>query len=162
MTRSPNKKDVQHDPTELQALLTKLFASQNLAIIATTQDQQPYNNLVAFAATDDLKHLVFATPRATRKFAILSKNPKVAMTIDNRQNTTKDFSEAVAVMAIGKAEEVTGPEKVALLATYVAKHPGLTTFVTSPSCALIRIDVAKYDIVRQFQNVVELHMAPGS
>lgn len=161
MTGPSDKQDVQNDPSRLQAFLTELFASQNLAIIATARDQQPFTNLVAFAATNDLKHLVFATPRATRKFANLSKNPKVAMTIDNRQNVTTDFAEATAVMAIGTAREVTGPEKEPLLKLYLAKHPELQGFVSSPSCALICIGVTKYDIVRRFQSVVELPMTPG-
>ncbi|MBN1843696.1 MAG: pyridoxamine 5'-phosphate oxidase family protein [Deltaproteobacteria bacterium] len=161
MTRPSDRQDIQHDPSRLQLFLTELFAVQNLAIVATVREQQPFTNLVAFAATNDLKHLVFATRRETRKFANLSKNPSVAMTIDNRRNITKDFSEATAVMAIGTAEEVTGPEKETLLAIYVAKHPGLKTFVSAPSCALIRIDVAKYDIVKQFQSVVELQMPSG-
>jgi len=161
MTRSSDRQDIQRDPSTLQAFLTELFVSQNLAIIATVREQQPFTNLVAFAATDDLKHLVFATPRATRKFANLNKNPKVAMTIDNRQNVTTDFSEATAVMAIGTAEEVTGPEKDPLLALYLAKHPELKGFVSAPSCALIGVRITKYDVVRRFQSVVELRMPPG-
>lgn len=161
MAWSENSQDVQVDPAAMRAFLTELFASQKLAILATVREQQPFTNLVAFAATNDLKHLVFATPRATRKFVNLSKNPKIAMTIDNRQNVTADFSDAAAVMAIGKAVEATGPEKEPLLQLYLAKHPELEAFVSAPSCALIDVRVAKYDIVRRFQNVVELPMSPA-
>ena len=100
--------------------------------------------------------MIFATPRATRKFANLNKNPNVALTIDNRHNKTSDFSDATAVMAIGSAEEVKGAEKKPFLERYLTKHPELKTFVSSPSCALFKVRIAKYDVVRQFQNVVEL------
>ena len=160
MAGSSHRQDIQRDPSKLQAFLNELFESQNLAVIGTVQEQQPFTNLVAFAATKDLKQLVFVTPRATRKFANLGNNPKVAMTIDNRQNVISDFSEAAAVMAIGTAREVTGPEREPLLALYLAKHPELKGFACAPSCALVSVEVTKYDIVRRFQSVVELRMPP--
>lgn len=156
MTRSNVRQDTLQDKKKLQAFLSKLFASQKLAVLATVQQKQPFTNLVAFAATVDLKYLIFATPRATRKFANLNKNPNVALTIDNRHNKTSDFSDATAVMAIGSAEEVPDSEREPFLERYLAKHPELKTFVSSPSCALFKVRIAKYDVVRQFQNVVEL------
>jgi hypothetical protein len=115
---------------------------------------------VAFAATEDLKHLLFVTPRATRKFANLAKDARVAMMMDNRHNTASDLHDAVAVMAIGVAEEVAGPEKETLLSLYVSKHPSLEAFAEAPSCALLKISVEKYDIAGKFQNVTELKMTP--
>jgi hypothetical protein len=77
------------------------------------------------------------------------------MTIDNRRNLAADFSEATAVMAIGTAGEAPRAEKEQLLKLYLAKHPELKDFVSAPSCALIKVRVTKYDVVRRFQNVVE-------
>jgi nitroimidazol reductase NimA-like FMN-containing flavoprotein (pyridoxamine 5'-phosphate oxidase superfamily) len=156
MIHSKDNHDTLQDKKKLQAFLSRLFTSQKLAVMATVEEKQPFTNLVAFASTEDLKYLIFATPRATRKFANLSKNPHVALTIDNRHNKTSDFSDAAAVMVIGSAEEVNGAEKKPFLERYLEKHPELKTFVLSPSCALFRVRIAKYDVVRQFQNVVEL------
>ena len=50
--------------------LKELFASQTLAVLSTHQDGQPYASLVAFVATEDLKHIFFVTPKTTRKFEI--------------------------------------------------------------------------------------------
>jgi hypothetical protein len=116
--------------------------------------------LVAFAATDDLKHLAFATTRATRKYANLSADSQVAMLVDNRRNQVSDFENAAAVTAIGKAEEVGGPNRDRLLEVYLAKHPHLKGFATSPTSALIKVTVEKYDVVRRFQHVVELRGKP--
>jgi nitroimidazol reductase NimA-like FMN-containing flavoprotein (pyridoxamine 5'-phosphate oxidase superfamily) len=137
-----------------------LFTTQRFAVIATQKDGQPYTNLVAFAATEELEHLLFVTPRATRKFANLAKDAHVAMMIDNRHNRTSDLYDAMAVMAIGVAEEVVGPEKEAMLRLYISKHPSLEPFAEAPSCALLKISVEKYDIARKFQNVKELKMKP--
>jgi heme iron utilization protein len=145
---------------ELEQLLQQLFSNQLLAVLGTQSQSGPYGNLVAFYATDDLKHLLFATTRSTRKYDNILKTPQVAMVIDNRSNKEGDFHEAIAVTAIGKVNEVGGLEKEQLKALYLAKHPGLFDFIQSPTCALLKIEVRTYYIVRQFQQVTELHITP--
>jgi nitroimidazol reductase NimA-like FMN-containing flavoprotein (pyridoxamine 5'-phosphate oxidase superfamily) len=78
--------------SELRQILSSLFASQKLAVLSSFGNEQPYASLVAFAFTEDLQHLIFATTRSTRKFANLSSESRVALLIDNRSNTEKDFS----------------------------------------------------------------------
>jgi len=141
-------------------LLEELFTGQRFAVLATQKDGQPYTNLVAFAVTEDLGQLLFVTPRATRKFDNLANDSQVAMMIDNRQNRTSDLHDAIAVTAIGVADEVVGPEKETLLALYISKHPLLEAFARAPSCALLKISVEKYDIAGKFQNVAVLRMMP--
>jgi heme iron utilization protein len=145
---------------ELEQLLRKLFSFQLLAVLGTQSQTGPYGSLVAFYATDDLKRLLFATARLTRKYDNLTKTPQVAMVIDNRSNKGEDFHEAIAVTAIGKANEVGGQEKEHFKGLYLAKHPGLFDFLQSPDCALLKIEVETYYIVREFQQVTELHITP--
>ena len=71
---------------QIREILLELFSSQKLAVLGTHQSGQPYGSLVAFAATADLKNLVFATTRATRKFANLQADSRVSMVLDNRSN----------------------------------------------------------------------------
>jgi nitroimidazol reductase NimA-like FMN-containing flavoprotein (pyridoxamine 5'-phosphate oxidase superfamily) len=144
--------------SQLKEFLKNLFPSLKLAVLATQSKKQPYGNLVAFVATKDLKHLLFATTRATRKYTNISENPRVAMVMDNRSNQEADFHQAAAVTATGVAKEVKGSEKETLLRLYLSGHPYLKDFVSSPTCALLKINVETYYVVRQFQNVMELHI----
>jgi heme iron utilization protein len=144
--------------SELKEFLKDLFSSQRLAVLATQSKRQPYGNLVAFVATNDLKHLLFATTRATRKYANISENPRIAMVMDNRSNQETDFHQAAAVTATGVVKEVEGSEKKTLLRLYLSGHPYLKDFVSSPSCALLKMYVETYYVVRQFQNVMEFHI----
>jgi len=144
-------------PHEVLPQLQELFASQQLAVLATDHDAHPYASLVAFASTPDLRELFFATTRATRKFANLKANPQVALLIDNRANQVTDFSTAVAVTVLGSGAELTGPARSASAALYLAKHPHLAEFVAAPSCALVRVQVRSCYLVSRFQNVVEYH-----
>jgi general stress protein 26 len=144
------------DELQLKKLLRELFRSQLLAALATQQLTRPYNNLVAFAATDDLKNIIFATRRATNKYSNLLSNNNVSVLIDNRTNRDSDFRNAVAVTAAGIAEEVRENEMNSLLSLYLVKHHNLEKFVHSPDSALFKIKVKRYYVVRNFQEVMEL------
>jgi nitroimidazol reductase NimA-like FMN-containing flavoprotein (pyridoxamine 5'-phosphate oxidase superfamily) len=146
------------DTPETLALIRNLLESQNLAVLSTQNHGQPYCNLIALAATGDLKYLLFATTRATRKYANLMADSRVAVLVDNRRNDASDFAAAAALTALGKAWEVQGAERQQLLAVYLGKHPNLEEFVTSPTCALLRIRVDTYIVVTRFQEVREIQI----
>ena len=140
--------------------LAELFRSQNLATLATHNDGQPYASLVAFYAADDLKHIYFVTPKTTRKFANLNADSRVAVMVNSSTNQASDFHRAISVTAVGSAEEIEGSETEPVLKRYLIKHPHLEEFVRSPTCALVRISVKTYYLVKNFQNVMELHLEP--
>lgn len=142
----------------LQENIGDLLSSQKLAVLSTFGHEQPYASLVAFASTPDLKYIIFATTRSTRKYANLVSETNIALLIDNRSNTEKDTSYAMATTALGSAKEVIDEEKGALLDIYLKKHPHMKEFVTSPSCALFKVSVRTYYVVNRFQNVQELHI----
>jgi heme iron utilization protein len=146
------------DREQLQQRLRQLFTSQKLAVIATQHEGQPYASLIAFAASDDLKELFFATPRATRKFAYLQANPRVALLMDSRSNQDADIHRAIAATALGTAAEVPPEEREQVLKRFLAKHPHLEEFAQSPSTAVVRVSVETYYVVSRFQEVMELHV----
>jgi nitroimidazol reductase NimA-like FMN-containing flavoprotein (pyridoxamine 5'-phosphate oxidase superfamily) len=141
---------------QLKRLLKELFRNQLFASLATLQITKPYNNLIAFASTEDLREILFVTKRATRKYANLLSNDNVAILIDSRSNHDSDFRNAVAVTVVGVAEEVKDGAKEELLNLYLCKHHGLEKFANSSEAALFKVGVKKYFIVRNFQDVMEL------
>jgi heme iron utilization protein len=140
-------------------MLQELFAAQRSAVLATTENGQPYLSLMAFAATSDLQYLLVATYRATRKYRNIEADPRVALLVDNRTNQPTDTEQAMAVTALGAAKEVGAAKKDRFLQIYLAKHPHLEKFVTSPECALIEVEVERYFVVSNFQEIREL--VPG-
>jgi nitroimidazol reductase NimA-like FMN-containing flavoprotein (pyridoxamine 5'-phosphate oxidase superfamily) len=139
--------------------LKALLGSQKLAVLSTHREGQPYGSLVSFVSTTDMKQIVFATTRSTRKYENLTADPRVALLIDNRSNRDSDIHEATAVTATGRAEELAGPDRENFLRIYLERHPYLEHFVNSPTCALLRIRVQTYYLVNRFQEVTELHAA---
>ncbi|MFH0916317.1 MAG: pyridoxamine 5'-phosphate oxidase family protein [bacterium] len=144
---------------EIRQLVKELLASQKFAVLSTESETGPYSSLIAFWAAEDLSHVVFATMRATRKFNYLATHPRVALLFDNRSNRDIDVRQAMAVTATGTARELTEDgARAAASGEFLAKHPHLASFVTSPGCSFVRVDVDTYYVVTHFQSVVELHM----
>ena len=138
---------------QTEEILKTLFEAQQFAVLATHDEGQPYVSLMAFVATEDLKHLIFATERDTRKYANLVSNPRTAALIDNRSNLISDTKQAIAVTALGETREL---DKEQHLNTFLKKHPHLEAFVKSPSCALVEMQVITYFVVKGLQDVRKL------
>lgn len=138
--------------------IQRLLLHQKLAVLGTQEKGRPYANLVAFVATEDLRHIFLATAKYTRKYANLKSSPHVSLLIDNRNNLESDFHQGMAVTALGVAEELEGAERTGSLKRYRERHPYLEEFVASPTFSLFRVKVETYYLVTEFQNVVTLKM----
>ena len=145
----------------LRARIDFLFNAQLQGVLATQQHAQPYSSLMAYAHTPDLRHLIFATYRDTQKHTNLLLNSAVSFLIDDRSNDPADYQHAVAISVCGCAQAIPDDERAGFLAIYLAKHPTLRDFVTSPECALLRIAVSCYRVVSQFQAVELLAIESG-
>jgi len=143
---------------DLAHRLVTFLSRERLGVLSTCGGQQPYASLVAFAATDDLSHIVFVTPRPTRKYANLTANARVALLVDNRSNRASDFRRAMAATAVGRVREVRKARNSRLIRNYLEKHPHLEDFVWSPTCAVLDVWVESYYVVERFQQVSELHL----
>ncbi|MDQ7784357.1 MAG: pyridoxamine 5'-phosphate oxidase family protein [Desulfomonilaceae bacterium] len=143
---------------ELETEVRPLLASQKFAVLSTQEEHHPYVNLVAFAETDDLRTILFATPRATRKYRNISSMSGAALLVDNRSNEAADIGEAMALTIIGTACEVTESLREPLDRVYLEKQPHMKEFLSSPSTALIKVDVESYILVTRFQNVTIIEL----
>jgi uncharacterized protein YhbP (UPF0306 family) len=137
--------------------LRKLINSTQLAVLATEHSGEPYASLVAFAVTENLREILFATSTATRKFSYLKINNRIALLVDNRSNSIEDFQNATAVTILGTASVLEEDERRRYLKLYLSKLPHLSGFAESPTCALILVKVSSYYLVDHFQNVMEFH-----
>ena len=126
-----------------EALLREVVGTQYFAVLNTIGQSLPYSNLVSFAATDDLRSLVFVTGRNTRKYRNIQDNHNISLLIDNRTNQPSDTSQAVAITAIGTARE--GIDNKSLLRDiFLARHPQLRHFVDAPDSAIMLVTIRLY------------------
>jgi nitroimidazol reductase NimA-like FMN-containing flavoprotein (pyridoxamine 5'-phosphate oxidase superfamily) len=148
-----------HDQETVRDQIEALLTGQRLATLSTCNaESRPYASLIAFEAEADLSGVVFATSRATRKFANLSHNAHAALLIENSRNLKSDIYEAMAVTVLGMATELTGTAQAEAIARYNRKHPHLASFIQAPSTAVLRLAVEVYYLVNRFQKVMEYHV----
>lgn len=140
---------------EILQSIESLSRSQYLGVLSTQGNEYPYCTLVAYAISEDLREIIFATLRDTRKYRNIKKTPSVSLLIDSRVNQVNDFKDVEALTAVGSAEEISDELKSSYLRSYIEKHPSLEEFAEAPNCALMKIQVAKYILVQHFQNVTE-------
>jgi len=140
---------------EILESIESLSRSQHLGVLATQGNEYPYCTLVAYVVSKDLKEIIFATIRDTRKYRNIKKTPSVSLLIDSRTNQVNDFKDVEALTGVGSAEEISDELKSGYLRGYLEKHPSLEGFAKAPDCALMKIQVAKYILVQHFQNVTE-------
>jgi len=134
------------------ARIRGLLEGRRYAVLATREpDGKPYTNLVAFQVSEDLDRILFCTPRATRKYANLEAEPRVAMLVDDRTDRESDLQNAGAVTVIGECEEVRGEERMRLGEQFLSRHPSLAELVRSPECALMSVIVRECHLVTGFQ-----------
>ena len=147
-----------NEAIKLERDVRTLLASQRFAVLSTQEKNHPYMNLVAFAETGDLRTILFATTRATRKYGNITSKSGVALLVDNRSNEVADIREAMAVTIIGTACEVSESRREELDRIYLEKQPHMTEFLSAPSTALIKVDVESYILVSHFQDVSILNL----
>jgi uncharacterized protein YhbP (UPF0306 family) len=131
-----------------------LVDKQPYAVLCVQGEGQPYGALVAFAFSEDMRHAVFVTPVATRKYRLLSQCDHVALVIDNRPDSLDELMEVEAVTVTGRAQMIErGDEFERWSGLLIARHSYLKSFVNAASCALFRVDAVRFLHVARFQEV---------
>lgn len=141
-------------PDELPARIRRLVTGQPYGVLCTHGDRHAYGSLVAFAFSDDLDTAVFATPKATRKYRLLTDHNRVALVVDDRPQNQDEMMDVEAITATGKAIELSpGPEYDRATVLLLSRHPQLRSFIAAESTALFRIEVLRFLHVVRFQEV---------
>lgn len=134
-----------NDNSDLLELIKKVITDQYFAVLASVGQGQPYTNLVAFVAAEDLKSVFFTTNRNTKKYENVKFEKRISLLIDNRQNRPADLKEAVAITVIGSAVEEPDPDS-RLHKIFLMRHRSLKQFLSNADTALITVRVSEYII----------------
>jgi len=149
----PPLRSQQDSRMTLEAMLEP-FDALRFAVLATSEQGSPYTSLIAFALRPDRHTLIFATPKATRKYENIISQPAVSLLLDNRSQEAGDIHGAQAVTLLGTAIEVSTPaQKEACRAVLVNRHPELAAFLDDPGTALIAVTIHQAVHVAHFQDV---------
>lgn len=144
---------MEQDFIQLAKKIKKLLSQQKLGVLATRGTKYPYNTLVGYTFSTDLRYLYFATMKHTRKYDNILKHRHVSILIDNRSNDAKDFKDAVALTVTG---EIKNESTETYQNLYLKRFPYLKDFIENPECVILPLKVDKFIYVQRFQEVLEL------
>jgi heme iron utilization protein len=153
------KAEIPVRPTKGKAFVPEtleVFDRKEMFAVLATRDNEgcPYTSLISFAFTEDLRKVVFVTPKNTRKYRNILAAKQVALLMDNRSETGGDIMETEAITISGRATALRkGGLKDTLEARFLSKHPDLEGFAKSPAAALVSVEVIEVVHVSRFQNV---------
>lgn len=141
-------------PGSVQERLRMLDGIERFGVLATQEEGRSYASLVAYALSPDLKTVIFATPKNTRKYKNIIKADEIALLLDNRSQPSP-ITKAEAITLTGRAKPLRrGRERDEMAALYLFKHPDLKNFVESPSTALLALTINQAIHVSNFQTVM--------
>ena len=135
-----------------------LMNEQLFAVLSTTGTAGLHSVIVSFVSADDMREILFLTPRQTRKFHNIMKYKEVTLFIDNRSNRITDTQRTIGVEAVGRAEEADEDSRERYRNLYLQKYPEMCDFAEAQNTALIKITVDRYEVVQHFQNVTILEI----
>jgi len=134
-----------------------LDQAQPHAVLATSGPDGPHTSLVSYAFTSDRQGLLFATPKKSRKFLNIQKEPRVSLLVDTRTNTPKDYLGAEALSVFGHAYPLRkSKRRDEFEKIFLKKHPRLAYFLKASSIVLVLVKVDRFSHVAQFQSVSAL------
>ena len=151
--RDEDPANARGDPA-LVTRIRQLLGEEPFGVLCTQGGGQPYGSVVAFAFSDDLTALCFATPVDTHKYRLLSECDRVAVVVDNRDRFPGEIMKTSALTVTGRAALVPPGRDFGRWAGLLAeRHPYLLAFIQDPGTALFIVQAARYVVVTQFQDV---------
>ncbi|PKP47777.1 MAG: hypothetical protein CVT94_10285 [Bacteroidetes bacterium HGW-Bacteroidetes-11] len=130
-----------------------IFRISRFAVLATESYGQPHASLIAVTPMENFRKLIFATYRNTRKYQNLTYNGKVAVLVESVDINRSGLKDSFVLTAFGQVEDIDIAEKDLVSRAHLERHPGLLSFMQSKDCALVRIKVDSYQVVRGIDDV---------
>lgn len=137
----------------LTELILTVLDANRFAVLATQRAGQPHASLMAFTPVSGLRYIVFATYRDTLKYQNLFADGRVALLIGGQDGETTRQNRRLVLTALGEAIEIPEADRQAAVCAHLTRHPDLKEFLRSPDCALMRVVVVAYEVVRGIDDV---------
>jgi nitroimidazol reductase NimA-like FMN-containing flavoprotein (pyridoxamine 5'-phosphate oxidase superfamily) len=136
--------------------IRKLLESQAFGVLATQGKGITVTSLITFASSNDLRYIVFATPRQTGKFDLITNDENISILVDDRSLHQDSINKISALTITGRARILSDEKEIIEWGNQLTKkHPNLITFVKAKTSAVILVEVVSYQYVKRFQEVWE-------
>ena len=144
---------------DLKREISTILDQQIQCVLATLQDDQPCQHMMAFAYAEDLSRIFLATYVDTRKYRNMITNPSVSILWDNRSGSVADHVDGLSLIALGRAELLVGCSQVEVRELILKRNQALQVLLEDESCKLFMVLIEDYQWTKGYQQV--LHYIPA-
>ena len=137
----------------IKTYIEDIFKITRFAVLATEGNGQPHASLIAVTPMAGYRKLIFATYRNTRKYHNLAHNGRVAVLVESIDINRTGLQESYVLTAFGRVEDIEPAEKLMVFEAHLKRHPELLSFLQAADCALMRIKVETYQVVRGIDDI---------
>lgn len=118
-----------------------LLREKDLCVLGTSAGGVPLCSLMAYVTDEDCTGLYMATMKNTTKYANLSKNPRVSLLVDTRDDAAGEKTGATQALTVaGRCEVLDETEERARAhAALLDRHPSLREVLEHPDTAILRV-----------------------
>lgn len=132
--------------THTLAQVLALIETQDMAVLATTDGNEPHASLMAYISSNGGRTIYLATGADSTKYRNITAHPRVSLLVDTREVSTCPGSEAPrsAIQALtvgGRAETVPPDQSGEPERLFRIAHPHMQAFLDDPDTVFLAVRV---------------------
>jgi nitroimidazol reductase NimA-like FMN-containing flavoprotein (pyridoxamine 5'-phosphate oxidase superfamily) len=119
--------------------IKSLIRRKSSCVLATTDRETPHCSLMAYIISENAERLFLVTPRNTRKYRNIKRNPHVSLLIDTRGEQTRVNTQALTVT--GTCYILEDDEEIqTVMEAFSRNHSHLNDFISRGDIAFLRVE----------------------
>lgn len=142
-------------PAALRGALA-LLRRKPFGVLATSNGTQPHASIVAFAFETTKGVLLFITPKRTKKYAFLARNPAASFVIDARPATSSALARSAAITLHAIVSMIHDDTDDRSRRIFTKKHPSMRHFTLDPAYALCEFRITRATYAKGIETVSKI------
>ncbi len=131
---------------QVRATVDALLSEQVQVVLATQAETGPMMHLMAYAYSDDLRHIYLASKAGTRKVENLKRNVQSSLLWDNRSGQIQDHIDGYTCLAECQATLIDNAESNVIKSQLLERNPTLQDLLAMSDCCIFSLTVRQYNV----------------
>ncbi|TVM15789.1 pyridoxamine 5'-phosphate oxidase family protein [Oceanidesulfovibrio indonesiensis] len=132
--------------THSLAQVLALIETQDMAVLATTDGNEPHASLMAYVSADGGRTIYLATGASSTKYRNIAAHPRVSLLVDTREVSICPGSDAPrssiqALTAGGRAEVIPQEQSGEPKRLFRIAHPHMQAFLDDPDTIFLAVRI---------------------
>ncbi len=139
-----------------------ILKSQNLAVLCTIGNSDPYCSLMAYLFDSQKAALWLIALTHSAKYRNLIRHPRVSLLVDNRSCPGGGAPELITALTIQGTAHRADPKADEKVRTLMARQfPYLATLLNDPDSVVVQVDLAEYILLEGPTDAQRGTLSPG-